>query len=332
MAYIKAVRKASPVLVELSGVSGCGKTTTALLLAAGMAGADGEVGMLDTENGRGSLLADEKIIKSSLPRGYKIDELTAPFSPKRYIEKIQEAEKEGISVLVIDSGSHEFEGVGGISEIAETAKTKWAAAKREHKRFLYHCLSSSMDIIFCFRGREKVKIIKGSSDVIELGVQPICEKNWQFDMTVRFHIEDRTHHAIVQKAPREIEDRFKQPRMLTKADGEMLREWKLRGFALDPNEQLQKRARGTAEDGMKTYTEFFTALSPAQKKVLIDSTHADNKRIAEKADIEAMADVPVVDSFPDDGRKGDRVTWEGKLYECEADGGNFIRVQSAVAA
>lgn len=285
MAYAKAVRRAVPLMVELSGVSGCGKSTTALLLAAGIAGPSGRVGMLDTENGRGSLLAGEKIIKDALPNSYEIDELTAPFSPERYISKIKEAEDIGITVLVVDSGSHEFEGVGSVSEIAETHKKKWAEAKRQHKRFLYHCLSSQMDIVFCFRGRDKVKIIKGSNEVIDLGVQPIFEKNWPFDMTVRWHIQDQTHHAILLKAPREIEDRFSAPRMLGKADGELLAVWKQRGIALDPHEQLQRRSRMAAEDGMATYTAFFAALTAGQKKHLIDAgTHGENKAVASVAD------------------------------------------------
>lgn len=288
MAYTKAHRKAAPVLVEISGVSGGGKSTTALLIAAGLAGKDGRVGFLDAENGRGSMLSTSPVIVEALPNGYDYDEIAAPFTPERYIEKIEEAERAGITALIIDSASHEYEGVGGICEIAEQnklgKKDNWALAKRRHKRFVYHCLSSPVDIIFCFRARTKVMMPKGTNDVIDMGIQPVQEKNWPFEMTVRWHLEDKSHVAVLLKAPNELESHFAATRMLTKADGEMLRHWKYSGEALDLNELLRKRARSVAEDGAKAYEDFYKSLSAPQKKIIFDSTHADNKKIAAQAD------------------------------------------------
>src|SRR5580700_10220292 len=136
--FNKAVRKAVPLLMSLSGTSGSGKTFSALLLAAGLAGPTGKVGMLDTENGRGSLYADSPGIVQAFPNGFSITQMDAPFPPKRYVEAINAAERAGINVLVIDSGTHEWEGVGGCQDIAETKKLKgmpnWALAKMEHKK------------------------------------------------------------------------------------------------------------------------------------------------------------------------------------------------------
>jgi hypothetical protein len=77
--------------------------------------------------------------------------------------------------------------------------------------------------------------------------------------------------------------------MLTKADGEMLRNWKHSGEAFDPIDFLKKRARATAEDGAATYGAFYNSLPNAQKKILFDSTHAENKRIATQADADRAA-------------------------------------------
>lgn len=63
----------------------------------------------------------------------------APFSPARYRQAIEEFQAAGVKVLVIDSGSHEWEGEGGCSEIAEQPLLQgkkmadWKRAKAEHK-------------------------------------------------------------------------------------------------------------------------------------------------------------------------------------------------------
>ena len=106
----KAVRRAVPMMISLSGVSGSGKTYSALLLAAGLAGPDGTVVLIDTENFRGALYSDSPGIMKALPRGYQIIALDPPFSPERYTEALQLAEKSGSTVTVVDSATHEYEG------------------------------------------------------------------------------------------------------------------------------------------------------------------------------------------------------------------------------
>src|SRR4051812_25477049 len=96
---IPARRKAVPILVSLAGVSGSGKTYSALLLAAGLAGPNGRVGFLDTENGRGSMYADSPGIQAALPGGYQIADMREPFTPARYSEAVESFERAGIQVL-----------------------------------------------------------------------------------------------------------------------------------------------------------------------------------------------------------------------------------------
>lgn len=231
-----ARRKAVPMLISLAGVSGSGKTYSALLLAAGLAGPNGKVGVLDTENGRGSMYADSPGIQAALPQGYQIAEMRAPFSPGRYAEAVEAFEKHGCSVLVIDSTTHEWEGEGGCSDIAEHNKRggmpNWARAKMEHKRWMNHALASSMHLIFCLRARDKVKIVKVTKDgrekeeIIPIGLQPIQEKNFTFEMTLSLLLDEHTHRPTVTKCPEPLLHLFHgdQP-LITKAMGEKLRQW-----------------------------------------------------------------------------------------------------------
>lgn len=341
--FHKAVRKASPMLVAVSGVSGSGKTLTALLLAAGIAGPGGRVGMLDTENGRGVMYADDSLVMAALPNGYEIIQLDNPFSPARYVEVVEAAENAGINVLVIDSATHEWEGLGGCAEIAEKNKLRgmpnWAMAKREHKRFMNHCLSSSMHIIFCLRAREQTKIVKidGKETFVPQGIQPVAEKNFAFEMLIHFEIDKDSHHAYAAKVPRSLAGLFPNARLLTKDDGVAIQKWNATGKALAVDEQLRKRASAAAEEGMRAYQAFWGGITPNDRKLLADA-HAANKKTAERVDAEMAAiaseedgDRPRYDDFPpiDSVDDGALVYVNDKLYRFNGDRSAFVLENAA---
>lgn len=290
--FQKAVRRAVPMLISISSVSGGGKTYSALLLAAGIAGPNGRVGMLDTENGRGSMYADSPGIQKAMPNGFSIVQMDAPFSPGRYTEAIRSAEAAGLDVLVIDSVTHEWEGLGGCAEIAETKKLKgmpnWALAKKEHKLFMLNCLSSKMHLIFCIRARDKVKIIKvnGQEQVVPMGLQPVTEKNFVFEMLVSLQLEEQTHFATAIKVPEPLAHLFPGGRLITVEDGRLIREWNSSGAAFNMSEQIIKRARAAAEDGIGPYEAFFKSLTTSERKALA-AEHEANKEIAMSADAAA---------------------------------------------
>jgi hypothetical protein len=314
--FKKASRKAVPMLMSISSVSGGGKTYSALLIAAGLAG-DGRVGFIDTENGRGEMYADSPGIVKALPKGYEYIRFDQPYTPERYIEYVQAAEQAGIAVCVIDSGTHEWEGIGGCAEIADKFKLggmpNWAKAKMAHKRLVNHLLSSPMHIILCLRARDKVKMLKRgdamiinagqeTSDapiadkdiVIQLGLQPVCEKNLVFEMLLSLQLDERTHFATPIKVPEPLQPLFTGKRLLTKEDGQRIRQWNSTGAALAEGEQLDKRAAAAADEGMEAYKAFFAGLSPSQKKLI---RHEEHKATATKADKERV--VPEVDRLPD---------------------------------
>lgn len=290
-----AIRESIPLLISVAGVSGSGKTFSALLLAAGLAGEDGKVGGIDTENHRMSLYCDSPAIKKALPKGFSILHLDPPFSPARYVEAIEAAEKAGITVLVLDSLSHEWEGTGGCCDIAEKQKLRgmpnWSAAKLAHKRFMNCILSTKMHIVFAVRAREKVKIVevKGKTEVVPLGLMAITEKAAIFEMTIALMLEENTHLAIPTKVPEPLAHLFPGGKLVSKEDGHKIREWNSGAAAQDPVQQLQRRARSAADLGMEEYKRFFAGLAKAQQKVLADSTHEDNKALALAADADRKA-------------------------------------------
>lgn len=286
----KAVRKALPLQAAFVGPTNSGKTMSGLLFAAGLARPDERIVVIDTERGRASLYADNKRIRAALPNGFDVIELDAPYHPQRYIEAIDTAEQAGYKVCLIDSASDSWDGTGGCADIAEK-KRGWTEAKLWNKRLMSRIALSDMHIICCLKAQEKTKIIdksktaSGKQEFIELGMQPICEKSFFYPMTLAFMVDSQTHLASIIKTHEDLQEQFRTPHLITPADGLAVRKWNDGGQQLGVNEQLIKRSRLAAEDGVQSYKDFFESLTPDQKRALTShSAHTENKTAAERAD------------------------------------------------
>lgn len=148
-AFKKAERKKAKLRLGLEGPSGAGKTYSALLIARGLS-PEGNIAVIDTENGSASLyshLAD-----------FDVADLTPPFTPENYIELIQEAAKH-YDVLIIDSISHEWSGKGGILEIHDNMPgnsfQNWAKVNPRHNRFMEAMLHAPCHVIATMRSKEQ---------------------------------------------------------------------------------------------------------------------------------------------------------------------------------
>jgi hypothetical protein len=264
----KARRDGAKIIIALAGVSGGGKTRTALEIAIGLAkGKPDKIGFLDTENKRGTLYADVFGARGQFLHG----DFQPPFSPVRYGEAIKEFEQAGVEVLIIDSISHEWEGVGGCEEIATEGDPKvarWNKAKSLHRRhFMNALLQSSMHIICCVRAREKVDM-KNPREVKSLGIQPICEKNFMFEMTFSVMMSDSGQKQEVLKkldaaAP------FLGKGYLGQDLGLALRQWVDGGATIDKElATVRSKLLLACEGGMKSLEAEWTVISLEHKKLL----------------------------------------------------------------
>jgi hypothetical protein len=185
-----------PLLIGVAGGTGSGKTMSALLLARGMAGGKPFAG-IDTENGRMSHYAD-------LFPDCHAKRITAPFRPSKYADAVEEAQKAGYGVVVVDSASHEWYGDGGCldwhDELMGGDQRKnlsaWIEPKRDHKRMVTRLLQLNAHVIMCFRAEPKVEAVRGENGRIEIvpkasltgldGWIPISEKNLPYELTASF--------------------------------------------------------------------------------------------------------------------------------------------------
>lgn len=277
-----AVREGSPIIIGLASQSGEGKTFTALLLAYGLAGRDPtRIGILDTENKRARLYADIFKQEFNDDRQFNWAGLYPPFTPDRYCEAIKEFQQAGVSVLVIDSVTHEWEGEGGCHDYAWRKKANnqdrkvadWSGAKKKHKRFVNVMLQSNMHIVACVRAREKTKMNTVDGDVVytECGLQPIQEKGFIYEMTSSVMLSNQGCAQDIIKVPRDlmpIMGRGDGP--LKVEDGEKLIQW-LNGAPkkLDPKIEGHKNFLvSSAASGMKTLEDAWSALDAKTKKAV----------------------------------------------------------------
>lgn len=308
----KAKRAGARLVIGLTGPSGSGKTKTALLLAYGLAGGDGaKVGFLDTENRRGSLYADDELYSMvqgqlGMPKPaepFLIGDLDAPFSPARYIDAILAFQNAGVDVLVIDSGSHEWEGIGGVEEIAEARKIggmkDWGTGKSEHKKFMNALLASNMHIIVCLRAREKVEIVKvnGKTEVRPLGILPVCEKNFMFELTASLMLWDggKSRDVLKSSGVESILGEVGNHKgYITAEHGRAIRAWVDGAEQLDAEvEAGRNHLRSISEQGMDAYRTAWGKMSKRVREALMaDGSHDSLKRAAEDFDAAKVAATP----------------------------------------
>lgn len=194
------------VLIALAGASGSGKTFSAMRLASGIVGAGRRFAVIDTEARRALHYAD----RFAFDHG----ELKAPFRPEAYTDAIKAADEAGYGAIVIDSMSLEWSGEGGVldwqdqelDEMVKRAKARdgenrnewqlresmkmaaWIKPKMAHKAMVQRLLQSRAHVIFCLRAEEKVEIVRdgGKTRIVPKGFQPICAKDFMFELTVSF--------------------------------------------------------------------------------------------------------------------------------------------------
>jgi hypothetical protein len=182
MQFKKATKKDARLRLALTGISGTGKTMTALQIAQALGG---KTAVIDTERGSASKYADL----------FEFDVLELEkFSPTHYIEAVQAAEDAGYDNLVIDSLSHEWSGAGGILEIhdSKAKETKdsfraWGSVTPQHNRVLDKILASRCHIIATMRAKSEYSITKdekGKTSIAKIGLAPVQKDNVEYEFDV----------------------------------------------------------------------------------------------------------------------------------------------------
>jgi ABC-type dipeptide/oligopeptide/nickel transport system ATPase component len=280
-AFTPAVREHTPMIMALAGASGTGKTFTALELVMGLLDqpmsrdSNGKALLIDTEGRRGLHYAD-LMLPNGEPR-FRFDhcDFQAPYSPERFLAVLKQAEAIHYGAIIVDSASDEYVGEGGLVDMADAeykrmknpnSAAAWARPKAAHKQVIRWLRQSRCHLIFCIRAEEKVKLEpveeygKKVTKIVPIGWQPICEKNFMYDMTTSFMFHPDhpgvPHPIKLQEQHRRF---FPAGEPITRDAGRLLGEW------WEVSERLVANARKAAGKGMAALEKFCNDLTRQQR-------------------------------------------------------------------
>lgn len=248
--YRTAVRQDTKLILGLAGPQRSGKTCSALRLATGLA-EGGPIYVIDTESGRAKHYAptDGEAPRPPDTFAFMHGDLTAPFTSDRYLDALEDAERAGAAVVIVDSMSHEHEGPGGILEQHEAELqrmagddwrkrdkvkfTAWIKPKAAHNRFVNRVLQLDAHFIFCFRAKEKIALVpdeKGKIQPVNMGWTPICSDRFQYETAILLTLplgangvpDLAAKSTLLQAHHRPF---FVEGQQLTEATGEALAAW-----------------------------------------------------------------------------------------------------------
>jgi hypothetical protein len=280
-----ATRKETPLLLGFVGPSGTGKTYSALRVATGIQRVTGgEIFGIDTESERMCHYAPLKGEKADPTRGkfqFRHVPFGAPFDPLKYLAAIEHCVSSGASVVIIDSMSHEHDGVGGVLEqhhseslrLAEQYKTSidvvnfsaWGAPKAKRTKLLNTIITDlKIHVLFCFRAKKKISLPTkkqkeaGQRQPIDQGYMPIAGHEFVYELMQKFLFlpgkrgvpvweSEFPGESEMIKIPEQFLHIFDDPTIqLTEVIGQKLAEWAKGGNFEAPSDddfaQALKRA------------------------------------------------------------------------------------------
>lgn len=295
----KAERVRVPLLLGLVGPSGGGKTMSALRLATGIQKVvGGKIAVIDTEARRALHYASDFDFLH-LPFG-------APFDSLSYLEAIEFCIKSGAKTIIVDSASHEHEGPGGLLEQHEAELNRiagddygkrerckmlaWQKPKAARRKLINTLLQLDANFIFCFRAKEKMKLVPGRQPE-QLGWMPIAGEEFVFEMTANMLLlpgangqptlrPDEPGERAMVKTPRQFASII-SGKQLTEEMGEAMARW-AEGPAVSADKQAPetKQSPGPESAQEKPHSETLaerlekalTTLKTADTHIIIQET------------------------------------------------------------
>lgn len=242
-----AVRERVPLLIGLTGPSGSGKTYSALRLAMGIQKvAGGDVHCIDTEARRALHYAET----------FKFHhvQFDAPFGSLDYLAALQSSVAQGAKTIIVDSTSHEHEGVGGMVDSQERELDRlagddwqkrerckmlaWVKPKAARRQLINGILQLNCNLIFCFRAKNVSKPVKanGKTEIVPQGFEAIAGSDFIYEMMLNVLLlpksggvptwaSENPGESMAMKLPAQFKDLFPAKAPLSEEIGVKLAEW-----------------------------------------------------------------------------------------------------------
>lgn len=299
--------------IGLSGGSGTGKTYSALLMARGIAetmtGRKGApIGYVDTENRRALhyKAAFPEMVHYDMKATDEAGNMVG-FGPERWIGVIDAAEAAGLPVVILDSFSHAWEGVGGVLDLhAQTldrltrgddskkdarSQLAWAEVKPRYRRLIDRIVRAKCHLIICTRAKPVMQA-KGENARPtktrrkDVPWDPAADGDLMFEMTTMVILDPAAPGCPVHQI--KVADQFKallDPRRPMGADtGRAMAEWaKGQGDAQKQKEVLDT-ARAAARKGTQPFTDYWNSPEGKAARPITRTILAELQEMARAAD------------------------------------------------
>lgn len=302
------------ITLGLCGASGSGKTYSALLVARGIAeGITGKkgapIGIVDTENRRALHYRDAfpEMVHFDMKAVDESGNMVG-FGPERWIEVIDAAEAADLPVLVIDSFSHAWEGVGGVLDLhAQTldrltggdesrrdrmSQLAWAQVKPRYRRLIDRIVRARTNIVICTRAKPVMQDPKTGRNArktktrrADVPWDPAADGDLIFEMTAMM-ILDPAHPGCPVwqiKCADQFKPLFKSDLPLGVEVGRRMAEWAKGQGDTERHKKMLDEARAAARGGREAFAAWWKSIGTDHRAVartIIDEL----REIAEAAD------------------------------------------------
>jgi hypothetical protein len=207
--FTRATKKKARLRMVIDGPSGAGKTYTALNIAKHLIGEQlllpddeqSRVALIDTERDSAQMYAD---IFSFNHAG--LDPLAV--HPKVFIETLQEAEKGGAEVIILDSMTHEWKWC--LQEVDRLAAAKyrgntwsaWKDVRGPHDAFIDVIMSCRAHVICTARAKMATvqeKNSEGKTIVQKVGMETVQDADFEYAFSIVMSMDRATHSGTIGK-------------------------------------------------------------------------------------------------------------------------------------
>lgn len=316
------------IALGISGGSGTGKTFTALRVGRGIAEAmtgkkGAPIGYVDTENKRALHY------KAAFPEMAHFD-FTAldasgevvGFGPERWIEVIDAAEAAKLPVLIMDSFSHAWEGVGGVLDLhaqvldrlvqqaqarangryevdpAKFSQLAWAEVKPRYRRLIDRIVRAKTNIIICTRAKpvmqqgfgDKAKNARKTKTRREdVPWDPASDGDLLFEMTAMVILDPSAPGCPVHQI--KVADQFKglfDPRRpMSEATGHAMAEWAKGQGGAQKQKETMDLAREKARGGKAAFMDWWNSEEGKTARAVVSPIMDEIKGLCDQADTQA---------------------------------------------
>ena len=197
LAFKKAEKRGIYARIALDGVTGGGKTYTAIQIARGLQQA-GRIALIDTEHSSAERYAP-KPGEQADPENHTFDfdhMNLATHHPDTYIEALSLVDPKVYDVVIVDSLSHAWAGRDGALEQVDKAAarsqsnnkfTAWRDVTPMHNRLVDALLSVNAHLIVTMRSKMAYELVendKGKKEPKRLGLAPVQREGIEYELDI----------------------------------------------------------------------------------------------------------------------------------------------------